>query len=213
MTASPPTPAALAPLQRARDTVYVLDVDGTNLWWATVYGPRLTAEQCEQIAERILAALAAPAPAVVGEDLRKAVAKAIRESDGICEDPDCEQCLEGADAAIAVMAAAPRPSRDDTGQVVAGYLVFDKDGRYLDFQTGFDIADGDRKAGLTSRPVYFHPPAPSAEAGRVGELEAALRELADVASRTENGHGEDEERCVICAAVRRGRAALSGGAS
>lgn len=64
--------------------------------------------------------------------------------------------------------AHPHPGRAAPREgALAGYLVFDKDGRYLDFQTGFDIADGDRKAGLTSKPVYFaahpHPARPGAE--------------------------------------------------
>ena len=36
--------------------------------------------------------------------LRDAVARAIREADGICQDPDCAECLACADAALAVAA-------------------------------------------------------------------------------------------------------------
>ena len=72
----------------------------------------------------------------------------------------------------------------------AGYIIYDKDGRYLDFQTKFDIADGDRKAGIASEPVYRN--AHSASAARIAELEAALRDVrSHLAQAAEEGWYEE----------------------
>jgi len=200
MTASPPAPAALAlsaeQIAKAETLAYRLECDARADQAAALASKNPDAvaffedsatvrEQDAALIRTILAAIAAPAPAVVGD--------------------------------------------------LAGDLVFDKDGRYLDFQTGYDIADGDRRAGLTSKPVYYaaaprpsrddggeanvgalravmkaadewrhtvpgtllhehksaelrqlcagvadaHPPAPAAENGRVGELQRAWKDLVE----------------------------------
>lgn len=66
---------------------------------------------------------------------------------------------------------------------IAGYEIF-QHGRYLDYQRGpEDIAEGDRKAGITSRPLYASPSS--------GRLTAADLE------RAAEAHFEARSECMM----------------
>jgi hypothetical protein len=130
-------------------------------------------------AAKLRAALAAPAPAEVGEDLALALDGAFRAgwaASLAVPDPRAPK-LAGAMAAGWVRAelSDPRPSRDAGGEAVDPNLLAKIDDRIAWEKTGYDHdLFVEIRAALNA-----HPPAPAAENGRVAELEAALRKIAE----------------------------------
>lgn len=186
MTASPPAPAALALSAEDLETVtYRLKFFEDDEFFPL---PARTMRA-------ILAALAAPAPAVVGEDTGSFAARAKDLLDRISNDrPEVEKirlisaALIVAEARGAEINAAPRPSRDDGGEAVDERTAFER----WAYRHAFHIQRLESGIYQYSRTEAawtawqaakaVHQPTPAAEDGRVGELEAALAE-ADVLAK------------------------------